>query len=381
MVDEKQTAAVGSKMTVSPWARLKLFKSIVSLALLANAVAVVILFYYLKKIGWAELLQASFTSEKGLTLVLIFLAVTIGVVALLFYSGSYFLFLATTLFNDAKDMPKHIATYVFGIHAFWLAVFSLILWGSVLTGKANPSVCEMIPIWLANRFAWVMGCFLLLGVVLSVFFHWLRIRNAYIEIERNYFRNAIFGFLVAFASLMSTLIIQTALKLQGAGLPDDTPWQIIFPMLALTLPGMYIGVALLKSYQKTGDINRGLSTTGIVAMVFFITLFSTLPRYTVLPISMATLRAVSVYSTELATFQLIDVKQRGVYEKAGFKFEGIPDQTAYFNGYVRYRFADVLLLCSTVYDPLVRAIKDESQKPQQGCVQARIDEVRRVQPA
>lgn len=378
MVNEKQTTE-GPRTIANPWAGLKLFRPIISLALLANAVAVGILFYYLKKIGWVELLQASITSEKGLALVLIFLVVTIGVIALIFYSGSYYLFLATTLFNDPKDIPKNVAAYILVMHALWLAIFSLVVFGKMMKREADLPVCEIIPVWLAEHFAWAVGGFLVLSIVLSVLIHWLQIRNA--SIKRNFVKNTIFGFLVAFSSLMSTLIIDTAIKLQGSGLTDDTPWEIVFPMLALTLPGIYIGVTILKSYQKTGDINRGLSAAGIVAIVFFITLFFALPRYTALPVSMATLRAVSVYSTELTTFQLIDVKQRGVYEKVGLKFSEESDQAAYFEGYVRYRFADVLLLCSTAYDPLVDVTKDESEKSQlqYGCIQARADEVRRVQ--
>src|SRR5690606_22311482 len=131
------------------------------------------------------------------------------------------------------------------------------------------------------------------------------------------------------------------LKIQGAGLLEGVPWWTIYLVFVVTLPSIFIGGAALNIYKSTGSASKAVGTAGLVALIAFCYIFVVLPKYSMLPLSMAALRSVGVYSTDPATFQLKDVKQRAVYEDAGFNSKPRADSDAvYFDAYVRYRFAD-----------------------------------------
>jgi len=368
------------KTPFPPWAMVKL-KPAISLAIVAHAIAAFILFFYLKMIGWPELLQASITSEKGLALILIFLVITVVAVAIIFYSASYCLFMASSLFSNPKDMPASHWVQVLCIHGAWLILLGLTLWGSMIDADPGNAWWQRALRWCADNLSLLMGLFLLFGVLLSALAYWIKHRYR----QRNKQKlvvHALFGFLVAFSSVLSTLIVWMAIKLQGSGLPQNTPWQAVYLTFALTLPSILIGVVQLSIYKSTGNINKALSTAGLIAMVILVSLFSLLPRYTAFPITMTALQSVGVYSTELTTFQLLDAKQRDIYQRLGFKHKGEPLQTGpevYFEGYVRYRFADVLLLCTSSFDPLRGDLEEELKKKRKGCIPAEKGEVRRVQ--
>lgn len=91
------------------------------------------------------------------------------------------------------------------------------------------------------------------------------------------------------------------------------------------------------------------------------------------PISMAALKAVAVYSLEPRMYQLMDPQQKQLYQMQGFTLiedEGITRFTAYD----RFRFADVLLVCSQQYDPRIQTPTDIPT----GCVQVINNEIRRL---
>jgi len=378
--EEMESPAEEPKTPFPPWATVKL-KPAVSLAIVAHAIAAFILFFYLKLIGWPELLQASITSEKGLALILIFLAITVVAVAIIFYSASYCLFMASSLFSNPKDMPASHWVQVLCIHVAWLIFLGLTLWGSMIDADPGNAWWQRALRWCADHLSLLMGVFLALGVALSVITY--RVKHRYRRRTKQELAvHALFGFLVAFSSVLSTLIVWMAIKLQGSGLPQNTPWQAVYLTFALTLPSIFIGMVQLSIYKSTGNINKALSSAGLIAMVILVSLFSLLPRYTAFPITMMALRSVGVYSTEPATFQLLDAKQRDVYQRLGFKYKGEPLQTGsevYFEGYVRYRFADVLLLCTSSFDPLQGDLEEELKKKRKGCILTEKGEVRRVQ--
>ncbi len=379
--EEMEAPAEDTKSTFTPWGAIKL-KPMVSLAVVAHAIAAFILFFYLKMIGWPELLQASITSEKGLALILIFLVITVVAVAIIFYSASYCLFMASSLFNNPKDMPAGHWVQIFCIHGFWLVLLGLALWGSMIEAGPHNAAWQLALRWCADNISWLMGLFLLFGAASSAIVYLLK--NRYRWSAEKLVVHVLFGFLVAFSSMLSTLIVWMAIKIQGTGLPQNTPWQAVYLTFALTLPSIFIGVMQLSIYKSTGNINKALSTAGLIAMVILISLFSLLPRYTAFPITMAALRSVGVYSTEPATFQLLDATQREVYQNLGFQHKGEPLRAGpevYFEGYVRYRFADVLLLCTSSFDPLQGSLEEELKKKRKGCIPAAKGEVRRVQLA
>ena len=71
-----------------------------------------------------------------------------------------------------------------------------------------------------------------------------------------------------------------------------------------------------------------------------------------------------------------------MYQTLGFTHQGRPlaaGPEVYFDGYVRYRFADVLLLCTRSFDPLQPGEGEELKQKRKGCIRAADGEVRRVQ--
>src|SRR5690606_10031121 len=194
------------------------------------------------------------------------------------------------------------------IHGAWLILLGLTLWGSMIDADPGNACWERALRWCADNLSLLMGLFLLFGVLLSaityLFKNWDDWRFEGQAVH------ALFGFLMAFSSMLSTLIVWMAIKLQGSGLPQNTPWQAVYLTFALTLPSIFIGMVQLSIYKSTGNINKALSAAGFIAVVILVSLFSLLPRYTAFPITMAALRSVGVYSTEPATFHLLDIRQR-----------------------------------------------------------------------
>lgn len=354
-----------------------LVKSAVSVVVVVNVVAAFILYVYLKDAGWTELLMASIGSEKGLALILMSFVFAVGSVFLLFCSSAFFLYMGSALFKEPRDLPRHILWHVVAVHAVWLLVLSLGFLGSVKKDEYNESSLSSVPIFVSDNLSVFVFVFAAFGPLYFIVQHW---KSACNSPYSDYFRSASLGLFVAFASLTSTSIIWFATELLTITLPEHSSWLFGLAALALSVPGVLIGAAFLKGYRD----NRNVKQYAHVAAAAFLTMFLVSPGHTAWPISMVALRAVGVYSTDLTTFQLMHPEQRAAYQNAGFDIRERESNTGavlYFDGYVRYRFSEILLLCSTRYDPVSRKHEDRIVESKGGCIQSRTGEVRRLQLA
>lgn len=363
----------------SRWKFLKLLNSTLGFGVIIYFVGSLALYYYLNEIGWTELMQESISSGPGLALIFSGLSIVIGAMSFLFFGPSILLYLGiSSYFKEVNNLPRY-APYSIAINqVIWSLIFSSWLWGGQIEGEEEKHLClHWIAKTVVEYFGLILSIFIVFSCLAAILLHWKEVR----KLQRNYKQHVALGLFVALASIMSVTTTFSILSV----FPSET-WgaykYLAIPIIA-TAPGIIIGFTLTYNARKSGITDATKRALLLAALIFFL-IFGPLGSYTLPRVVLGTLSIFSVYSNEPVTFQLLDTKQKLVFEKLQFPvivdlISEIPstnNRIVYFNAYVQYRFAGILLLCSTSYDFLS---EEDNKKTNQQCIQTNAGEVRRIQ--
>lgn len=359
--------------------KLAIFKTSFSSVAFIYTVGTLALFYYLKNIGWTELLQPSIASLSGLVLIFSGMAIAITCAIILIFGVLFFLCIAVGTYCEKGKLPSYIFIYIFCMFILWGIAYSIILWGSGLD-KSHNSIHHIVAVWMANNIVNYMASgFVLVGSIISVTLHRLKARGN--STGRDLVKSIYLGVTVCFSIVLITFINEVSFaSMLKMYFDDNAKYILIF----LLLPNVLVIYVFIYNYNQTSNVKEARNKSVFVVLFLSVIFFIPLGSFTLPPITLTILRTLSIYSDQSTVFQLTDLNQKYLYEKMGFHLkqdssleEATKSRTfIYFEGYVRYRFADILLLCSKYHDPLSKQYNVDLK---QGCVQVRPGEVRRFE--
>lgn len=377
----------------APWQGFlgAILKPVMSVTVVVATIGTLALYAYLQGIGWPELLWPSIGTYHGLTLIFAALIVICAAFLITFYGSAFWIHGVAQTYRQAGFIPRRLGWLIVGLHLIWLLELTLVLYGSQWKALVHACWFERFAVWFSERNLLPMAILTGAGALASVALHRrarrhftarsLRAKAA--QMVTDVWRGA----LLAWASISSSLSSLATLAINPSLRKHEMSLELAMVLLPATLPGIVVGVAYLYTYRRTGKARASLREVGVFAAAIAAAVCLLFPAATILPVDFLSLGAISVYSLSKRTYQLTKPDAKAIYTKAGFPIEEGNGVT--FSGYERYRFGDILLLCTAPYDPMktsdaaqkVNSRASDASGPRHGCILARSDEVRRIEPS
>jgi hypothetical protein len=368
-----------SQSTTRKWVkRLALSKDLVSvvkdgldilwrIAPLTLLAAGLLLWSYLREIGWPDLFRDSALSASGL-LFLVLAAFVLAVTFLAIFLAPSFIMVTTIQELHRKGLVQRdvIRLYAGGVVGWTLG---------------------MLCIWQSASLWWTLAV-IPLAIVTAMGLVRARTRWRGMDFAnrfKTFMQILMFAgcatFSVAFTAFPLPFVIRFVLNN-----PEEYTLLAQYGFFVLSvivtviglLPGYVYLAALTSSATRTGPVKPTLAAAAFLSflILFVIWIFA--------PVSSLLLTGTAVYSNEIASFQVTNTDLFKLMKAGGLKVE-TKDDMSIVRAYVRYNFGGVELLCTTPYVP-----KSPGKVPQAGtdphpagagCVRTQSSELRRFRGA
>lgn len=348
---------------------LSLAKDVLDVVLKISPLALIVpalmLWIYLRRIGWSEILGESIGSVTGLMTLLASAVLLLLSFLLMFCFPSLFIGFVAKFFKEEGASRGRVTKLLFFwvlLSGFvWQVSFGLFFLVARVKDSADKSfivatfACAVVSLVFAWRFRTD-----LVKVKARVNVHdsgvptrWLAKQGAWVRVGAKLVFVSLFPVLSSFATAIPLVAMIEATGLEKM---TSTDGNVVFGLCCLaSVTGMVPGLAYLAA--KIAGLARG--KTMLVALIGFVVsaypaLFLT---FSLGPVVSTVLRAAGLYDDRPHVYQLLNTKlvpsikaiHLPLYEVA---HAGNGDDPVLFVGaYVRFNFGGVKLLCRDDYDP------------------------------
>ncbi|WP_124493000.1 hypothetical protein [Burkholderia contaminans] len=351
----------------------------------------ILIWSYLKKIGWQQLFQESVVSVPGLIVMIVSACLLTFVLAVQFCVPSIISVGAAGFYDEQSKVAKASGVLSIRNPIACLFVFSPVVW--LGTAGALALIADLSGGW---TFLVSIGVMVLFEA--AVIYRW---RNSLSDPSKSGFVSVLGHWLKLMvaptcAALPVSLSLFICLGVFSSGkMSNWAAFGVFFACIIYSVIGVLPGMVYLFekiSDKKPFDIFKTTTVAGV--MVFYVLWIVAL---TLGPVTSTILRSIGAIDESRYVFQVLKPDLVTGMQGAGFTVHMVAqspyskDVPAYFvDSYVRFNFASVLLLCR---DPLAFSKADGGSMTDKDvqsknliwraggyfCVKARADEVRLLQ--